>query len=281
MCTIDAAPRNECNQLSEAEINNRNPIVRDNVVMHGMRLQEVSGNGNCLFAAISVNLVDSEVIAEELREAVANQLEHHGDAILLEVLGASVRDDTYADVFINEARRLRNQNTWAGEEALMAASHLLQRRIYVYVGNTVLVYPDFSVPRSNEQPLRIAFFAPGHYLAIEPNSISLRNDMAVTDSSIDLTAAVDMDSTGDPDLAPFTDSTDDSDMTANISTDSPDVSDYTDSSSTAPHTDTDMTASSSDNTNDNDNDNMIVACCMLIASMAQVIAVSILNRSQT
>ncbi len=100
----------------------------------------------------------------ELRQAVANYIVSHSNC-------SSVEDRTELRRYAADVMR---GGVWVGEDIVLAMARCLQRDIHVYtvIGSSPMIYTPLEkitsgAPVASAAPLRVAFYEPGHYKAVQ------------------------------------------------------------------------------------------------------------------
>jgi hypothetical protein len=97
-----------------------------------------------------------------LRQQVASHIEASG--VLLSGLLDTSPDD--GKTFRDHIAALRNNGVEAGQDAILAISEVCQREVHVYMA---YMQPEKYCPSNgvvSGEPIRIAFYEPGHYRAV-------------------------------------------------------------------------------------------------------------------
>ena len=128
---------------------------------------DVSGDGNCLFRAVSLSINGVQDGHEALRQLAVAQIRLHGG-----ILGGLLKyspDDGLS--FEKHVERLSTNGIAAGEDAISALADVCNRDIYVYSAraNEPFIYKPSS-KQSNCSPVQIAFYEPGHYKTVIKSS---------------------------------------------------------------------------------------------------------------
>ena len=89
--------------------------------------QQIRGDGNCFFRAISYSLTNSEGFHYVVRNAVCNHLRQNKD-----VFQPFLRNDVQSVDMHLSSTCMSNNSTWATEVEIFAVAHLLKVDIYTY-----------------------------------------------------------------------------------------------------------------------------------------------------
>jgi OTU domain-containing protein 5 len=128
----------------------------------GFITQDVDGDGNCLFRAVSYAISGSESGHKSLRASAASFIESSG-SILGGLLHTSPDDNSSFTAHLANLRSLGNS---VGEDAIIALAEVTQREIHVYAAYVnPLIYRPTNL-KCDQEPVRIAFYEPGHYKAV-------------------------------------------------------------------------------------------------------------------
>ena len=91
--------------------------------------EEVDGDGNCFYRAISVGLYGNQLKHAELRKSVAEHVRSSYERIFSSV-DATAGDSEAACKCADD---ITSDGTWAAEDAILATADFLQRDIIVYI----------------------------------------------------------------------------------------------------------------------------------------------------
>ncbi len=139
---------------------------------------DVLGDGNCLFRAASIGLYGTESSYDLLRQQVASFIESYG--ILRGVTSTSPDDGASLSEHV---KNMRTSGVSVGEDTIVALADICCRDIHVYMAstNTLVYHQSEGLPIAS--PLRLAFFEPGHYMAvvdIPPSATTLCSSYTTT-----------------------------------------------------------------------------------------------------
>jgi hypothetical protein len=139
----------------------RNSALHTHLVDMGFAIKDVDGDGNCLFRSIAYSAGD-ETQHAQLRAMVAEKVRSTG-TLLCGIIDTSPDD---GNTFGNHVQQLATDGVAAGEDAIIAASEVLRKQVYVYISPAAepRIYHPSSEPIGN--PIYIAYFLPGHYVAL-------------------------------------------------------------------------------------------------------------------
>eukprot|EP00882_Tetradesmus_deserticola_P033078 GHRQ01037752.1.p1 GENE.GHRQ01037752.1~~GHRQ01037752.1.p1 ORF type:complete len:203 (+),score=83.91 GHRQ01037752.1:319-927(+) len=101
----------------------REPLDRE-LALLGLRVKQITADGNCFFRALSDQLEGNEHQHSALRARVVGLMQAHEDDY-----APFVEDDQSWQAYTS---RMKKEGTWAGHIELQAASLLLQANIAVY-----------------------------------------------------------------------------------------------------------------------------------------------------
>ncbi len=119
--------------------------------------QDVAGDGNCLFRALSVCLYGHENEHTVLRASIAKHILSDNSSVM----------PRYGELS-KHVNNISKNGVWVGESVIVAAADYLQREIDVYIAAasvSPLVYSPHPEATQNS-PLRLAFYEPGHFRAV-------------------------------------------------------------------------------------------------------------------
>ena len=145
------------------EIARRHSALETQLMDAGMSVTDVRSDGNCFFRAASIILHDTESRHASLRELVAAHIQRLG-SLLGGIVDVSPDD---GQSFEAHFQALRTGGTAVGEDAIAALAAVSGRDVMVYIAYTEPQVYKCQSSSSNE-PLRLAFFEPGHYMAVRP-----------------------------------------------------------------------------------------------------------------
>mmetsp|Transcript_511 Transcript_511/g.861 ORF Transcript_511/g.861 Transcript_511/m.861 type:complete len:290 (-) Transcript_511:2754-3623(-) len=127
----------------------------------GLRIKEISGDGNCLFKAVSDQLIGSEDLHKEYRELACNYMQAHK-----EYFSPFVEDDWDFDDYV---MKMRKEGTWGGNMELQALSLCLEVNIKIHMfGRPLWEISNFAQDRGC---IHLSYHDGDHY-----NSVRLMTD---------------------------------------------------------------------------------------------------------
>ena len=150
----------------------RNSALEAQLAAKSLKSINVSGDGNCFFRALSISLYGDESAHAQMRTSIAQHFADFGNVIFTSA-GIALSDSAS---ITKAADAIRQPCAWAGKDIALVAADLLQRDILVYIASES-VLPLFYSPirhRLPEQPIRLAFYEPGHYCALAQSSSTAR-----------------------------------------------------------------------------------------------------------
>ena len=117
--------------LDQSIIRSRNVNVDNQLLLNGLLASDVVGDGNCLQQVISVCLYGTQSHHAALRKAVADHLLTNFVSLFCSAQPTS-RDK---DAIQKRVNSIRTNGEWVGEDAIVAATDLLQRQIQVFTSH--------------------------------------------------------------------------------------------------------------------------------------------------
>ena len=155
---------NRPSSLRQSIITSGNANVDKQLRSYHLRAEEVAGNGNFFFRAISVCLHGDQSYHTELRQMIAKHVRDNYVHIF-SMDRAAIDDEEAARVC---AENISTDGMWAAEEVILASASYMQRDILVYMAvNKILpVVYSLILIGPKLQPIRVAFFEPGHYCPV-------------------------------------------------------------------------------------------------------------------
>ncbi|KAI3641367.1 hypothetical protein MIR68_000497 [Amoeboaphelidium protococcarum] len=126
---------------------------------NGLRLQQIKGDGNCLFRALSDQLHGSEDRHVEFRQMVCDYIDKHRDEFVPFLLE---EDDGNTDIEEYVAK-MRQNGTYGGNIELVAFSRLISAEIWIYQNERVY---QISSAGASSKILRIAYHSYEHYSSV-------------------------------------------------------------------------------------------------------------------
>ena len=151
----------------------RNSALEAQLAAKSLKSINVSGDGNCFFRALSMSLYGDESAHAQLRTSIAQHLADFSNVIFT---SAGIAFSDSASI-TKAADAIRQPCAWAGEDNALVAADLLQRDIQVYIASESVSPLTYSPIRHRlpEQPIRLAFYEPGHYCALAQSSSTARH----------------------------------------------------------------------------------------------------------
>ena len=138
-----------------------------------MRARDVLGDGNCYFRALSVCLYGHENGHSVLRQSIVRHISILADegkslpGVCMDINDKHVRQ---------QLELLMKDNTWVGEDIIVAIASYLQRAVHIYNYTTQSgSSPQKYLPSDCSliicaSPITLAYYEPGHYKAAEPDN---------------------------------------------------------------------------------------------------------------
>ncbi|KAI3647429.1 hypothetical protein MP228_007650 [Amoeboaphelidium protococcarum] len=126
---------------------------------NGLRLQQIKGDGNCLFRALSDQLHGSEDRHVEIRQMVCDYIDKHRDDFVPFLLE---EDDGNTDIDEYVAK-MRQNGTYGGNIELVAFSRSMAAEIWIYWSERVY---QISSAGASSKILRIAYHSYEHYSSV-------------------------------------------------------------------------------------------------------------------
>jgi hypothetical protein len=154
-----------------------------------LRSIDIVGDGNCFYRALAFGLHGGESHHIRLRQITAR----HFDAQFQVIFGSNNLTATDKDAIHRRSLVLATDREEVGEEAIKTAADWMQSSIEVYTSSakepplTYLPAPRCSCYQPLNQPLRIAFYEPGHYRAV----VKMRGKSWISDVSLTPSALTD------------------------------------------------------------------------------------------
>lgn len=90
----------------------------------GLRMKQITGDGNCFFRALSDQLHGRESDHKAIRDAICNYMKINEEEFKL-----FVEDDEPWDEYLG---RMRKDGTWAGQIELVVASRVLSLKLHIH-----------------------------------------------------------------------------------------------------------------------------------------------------
>ncbi len=143
----------------------RNDILYSKIISEGLSPIDVVPDGNCFYRAISLLTTGNENNHAKVRQSIADLIEQGGEVLN----GIIFSDDVEFDEYISALRSDGNYK-YVGEETAIAAAEIYKRDVYIY---SALMPPQPYQPMSSPasfHPIKLAFYEPNHYMALEDNS---------------------------------------------------------------------------------------------------------------
>ncbi len=139
----------------------RNVMLENNLRQQHYDTVDVVGDGNCFYRAVSYLTSGHENNHSAIRQLVADHIQNN--SLLSGVTDISPDDGLPAKQHIEQ---LHKHGVAVGEDAILAVVDLYNKELHVYSCKpTPLVYkPRISTAMCD--PLRLAFYEPGHYRAV-------------------------------------------------------------------------------------------------------------------
>ena len=129
-----------------------------------LKVQDVRGDGNCMFRAVSLQLQGPLSDHNALRNSVASDMES-SHSFLGGLLDVSPDDNKTR---MAHTENFRKDGVSVSEDAIMALSEVTHRTIYVHTAfmDNPLEYKPIHRSKCDGEPINIAFFESGHYKAV-------------------------------------------------------------------------------------------------------------------
>ena len=144
-------------EINVTDVHNRNAKFSKQLALNGLKSINVSGDGNCLFRALSVSIYGHEFNYSFLRSTVAPHILDHAACVAT----------TDAEACRKLANTVAQKGRWVGEDVLPFAAICLKVDIQLYLA----IYSMSPVLYSSGLPgcttVMIAFYEPGHYKAVK------------------------------------------------------------------------------------------------------------------
>ena len=137
----------------------RNAAVYHQLANDYLRAVDVAGDGNCYFRALSFCIHGNQRSHASLRALIASHVKRQAET-------AATEDKA---TLLKRAGDIATDRFWPGEDIVLATAFCLQRAIVVYVthgSSSPFTYSPLTA--SSKPPLTLAFFEPGHYMAVVP-----------------------------------------------------------------------------------------------------------------
>ena len=148
--------------LSPSTVCERNALVAKRIAGSGMRPVDVKGDGNCFFRSVSVSLTGLESDHSRLRKKIIQYMIDDSG-----VVNSTSASAAKAHLLLENLMR---DGVWVGEDVIRATSSCLGRDVRVYSAmgqNSALVYPPAcGAAVASAAPIQVAFYEPGHYMAV-------------------------------------------------------------------------------------------------------------------
>ena len=135
----------------------RNAAVYRQLANDYLRAVDVAGDGTCYFRALSFCIHGNQRSHASLRALIASHVKRQAET-------AATEDKA---TLLKRAADIATDRFWPGEDIVLATAFCLQRAIVVYVAHgssSPLTYSPLTA--SGKPPLTLAFFEPGHYMAV-------------------------------------------------------------------------------------------------------------------
>ena len=149
--------------ISQDEIRSRNAIVDKRISSNNLRAVNVVGDGNCFFRSLFVCLSGGESDHNKLRKAISQYMIDSNAHLLADSSSLAAKKALY------HLQSMGKDGVEVGEDVICAAASYLGRPVHVYssLGHTwPCEYLPGGVTVLAPKPVRLAFYEPGHYMAV-------------------------------------------------------------------------------------------------------------------
>ncbi len=123
-------------------------------IPQGLKLVDISGEGNCLYNAVAIYLNQD---VQTLRQVVTAHLEYNIDEYKEFIILPS------SSTIENYIQDIRNTNEWAGDLEITVLSKLLVRPIIIIGSNGKIINKQVLSQQQNEEPIFVYYNNVNHY----------------------------------------------------------------------------------------------------------------------